>query len=1553
MWKTLRYGIYFVLFILIFSFTYKFRECYYIPFIQSGIDKLTNSELKFRNFSLKFPLTVILYDINYKDELFIDTATIDFEPLILLKNIKNPFKSMVAVNIDKLNFIKNDSSFEKTNKININKNKKNFIIKYINNISSKANINKINVIYSNNLLKATDTEIVLENKSLFVSTNISFKKSDISVYGNMELKDDTVISNLQLSIDGKIKTELDFNGKFNLTDNTFNYSIDADTLFISHLKIGKSKINLLKDTDKITVDYSGESGNMFFETKDSSFSVWSSTGTITLSDTNDIATAKLKYNTYKNESFNMYAQVENITLLGNNIGNLDINSVKNEEQFNFNCKHNLENEFIVVVSSSGNYTVDVYNKEKKIGNAVGNYETSDLSIDMKNIPIKKIMFLSDLNKYVYGTVSLYGTVNSSSGTITLHAKNLSSKQLKKFDVVGNLTKDGSVWLCNIATQDKKLEINGSYESRKKSNIDFFFSDIDSNNIFKILGWLNPKVSGSATGSIKYNTTDSATIADIKLKNGTLYNNTFKTWTICSDISQNKINISTFSFIGDKSSINLTTLLDFNKNSPQSYINLDIKNFKIDDIKIDSQLDFIGAISENTDEISGKLNVKKLNLNGLNFEHTSNIFLSAKQLRINNINDDNNISGELTYNFKNKKISANIKAVQAKLSKYYSKVKGRLNLNFSVDGKLNKPKIKADCKVVNGLYNDSVPFDLNLKITNRNNKTFLDNFKILFDKNNYSSLTASGKVGLEDNDIKINIKNFSHRNINRFVGFITPFKGNFFGEGNITGKMKDLNCLLNIYSKEMFIKNIKFNDLNSKIELKKNSINITDSTIKLKDSEIQIVSGNFNVKSGIYSSVFKLVNTHIGPFDVFGTTYLNGKMIKKLNGSIYTGDILLKDFWLNRQKVNNLPVNYVINNKKFSFETDKKEKFKLQGNIDFNKYPNINLEKINISRDEQQFDVNGIVSSKDIDITASTEYVDADIITDIFNLPFDMQGPINMKLTAKGTVSNPSIDLIAKSRYGSIFNIFYSTLNLNIQSRDNILNIKEFNINKKGEYKASITGNCPFWLDPSLRKKMLDKDININYELTDDKCGILKEYTQDQISAKSGKIHLKGSLTGTLNKMISTGELNANISNITTNSYIQKIKNLIADFKWEDNLLEIKKFTAKVGSGTVDILGNITLSGLSPKTYDLSMKTTDKGIPIVIQELPIPTSGIFNMEKSQVLTNFSKAIPTFDFKLQGNSDNLKLTGWAKLENAKFCFPSPVKINKTSDFSIDDIFPNLFIDIDLLSANSTNFENSFANLYLDGKINLKGPLDDIKANGIVESGEGRVSYVGNDFNVVNSKIEIINNEIFITGEGESDVYSAGSNDAETIKVFVDRSPTDNLKIRFASKNDPTMDSKTALSRLTKTDPSQFTTLDTSTDFLVKQQAIRLLGSNVAMPLANTVLKKTGLVDNVRLGYVNQDNLEVKDDEEPTIAELLYGMKYSVEKNINRLLQVGYSVTFDQIEREIDLKHALEMSFKVNKDLFLKGSYGLNSDNPNYEPEKKVMLEQRLRFGGGKKK
>ena len=50
---------------------------------------------------------------------------------------------------------------------------------------------------------------------------------------------------------------------------------------------------------------------------------------------------------------------------------------------------------------------------------------------------------------------------------------------------------------------------------------------------------------------------------------------------------------------------------------------------------------------------------------------------------------------------------------------------------------------------------------------------------------------------------------------------------------------------------------------------------------------------------------------------------------------------------------------------------------------------------------------------------------------------------------------------------------------------------------------------------------------------------------------------------------------------------------MVDFEWKNNLLEIKKFTAKIGSGIVDVFGNIRLNGLTPYSYDLSISTPKK------------------------------------------------------------------------------------------------------------------------------------------------------------------------------------------------------------------------------------------------------------------------------------------------------------------------------------------------------------------------
>jgi hypothetical protein len=129
-------------------------------------------------------------------------------------------------------------------------------------------------------------------------------------------------------------------------------------------------------------------------------------------------------------------------------------------------------------------------------------------------------------------------------------------------------------------------------------------------------------------------------------------------------------------------------------------------------------------------------------------------------------------------------------------------------------------------------------------------------------------------------------------------------------------------------------------------------------------------------------------------------------------------------------------------------------------------------------------------------------------------------------------------------------------------------------------------------------------------------------------------------------------------------------------------------------------GDIHFVGTTPSFYNLSLFTSKKGIPIIIRELPIPAAGVLKIEKNQTFANYSKGTPKFNFKLYGPANDIKLTGWAELENTKFSYPPPAGF--ASDASIDlSIFENCYINIDLKSALNTQFENSFATVFLKEK------------------------------------------------------------------------------------------------------------------------------------------------------------------------------------------------------------------------------------------------------------
>ena len=1148
-------------------------------------------------------------------------------------------------------------------------------------------------------------------------------------------------------------------------------------------------------------------------------------------------------------------------------------------------------------------------------------------------------------KNIKGTVSLYGSIDSKQGTINLTGKQIASKELKNFDILGKLYKKDYKWFADINTKDKKIDINAFYETKKNNGIAIHYNGVDSNNILKILGYKNPQLSGKVTGTINYSANDNTTSINMNFKKGALLGNEFNTWDIAADYSNKQVNISTFTFNGPKAKIQTKSFIDFSSKDSDSYFNTSIKNFKVKGINITYDLTINGKLVED-DRIVGKISVDKFEVGKINLAHKALMSLSKEEIHLSRFRNDNGLSGDVKYEFSTDKISAILKNTDAKLSQFYSGVKGNLNTEARVSGTVSSPSVLVNVKINNGLYND-LTFDLDTNISYKNKKMNLNRFTInAGDNKDKAKITGSGVLDAYNTNMQIEFKDVSEKIINRYFGFRTPLKGTFYGNGTVTGRIKNLKYELNLFADTMFVKTIKFNSFVSKLTAQNKIISIEDAKVKLSDSEMKILSANFDANTKKYNSELKFVNTHLGPFDVFGNVKIDGKMTKKNQSYVYKGNINFSNLWLNEEKVDSLLLNYTVSDKNFEFKTEDGNKINLSGGILFNKYPKVTFKDILFNYQKQSYNLDGFILSDTIDINMVGKKLDLATVTDLFGLSMKMTGDADFDLKAAGHRAGPDIKLNINSQKGSFYNVPFDLCDIAIDVKDNNLTIDKFNVKKSGKYNVVVDGFFPFWLDSKLRKSMMEKEVNVHYKLNDDSLYILKNLANNTITAKKGNLKIDGNLIGIRKNISNVGKMTMTGTNIKTESYVSKIKDLDVDIVWDKSLFTIKNAKAKVGSGVLEATGTLKMQGINPAVYNLNLFTSKQGIPVVVKQLPIPTSGVLNMEASG-FANYTKGVPIFDFKLKGTPEDLKLTGWAKLESTSLCFPPPVKSDTEVPEFIAELFKNLYIDIDLKNGVDTNFENSVLNVALKGSVNLKGPIDEIVANGVATSDRGLFSIIGNDFDVVSAKIEIINNELFITAEGEAEVYSAGDSTAEVFKVYIDRSNIDNIKTRFASKNDPTMDSKKALARLTKTDPSQVTALDTSTDFLAKQQAIRLFTSSVATPLANTVLKKTGLVDNVRLGFINQDTLQIDSDDQATMAELLYGMKYSVEKNLNRLLQVGYSVTFDKVQREIDLKQALEMSFKLNSNLFLKGSYGLHSDNPNYEPEKKFMIEQRLRF------
>ncbi|MCX7715821.1 MAG: hypothetical protein N2Z73_00200, partial [Endomicrobia bacterium] len=75
-----------------------------------------------------------------------------------------------------------------------------------------------------------------------------------------------------------------------------------------------------------------------------------------------------------------------------------------------------------------------------------------------------------------------------------------------------------------------------------------------------------------------------------------------------------------------------------------------------------------------------------------------------------------------------------------------------------------------------------------------------------------------------------------------------------------------------------------------------------------------------------------------------------------------------------------------------------------------------------------------------------------------------------------------------------------------------------------------------------------------------------------------------------------------------------------------------------------------------------------------------------------------------------------------------------------------------------------------------------------------------------------------------------------------------------------------------------------------------------------------------------------------------------KYGVEKYISPDMVIGYSITLAEIQNKLNLKHELEISYRLKNNVFIKGIYNYgyrDYDTNRYSGDVRIQIEPRFKF------
>jgi hypothetical protein len=183
----------------------------------------------------------------------------------------------------------------------------------------------------------------------------------------------------------------------------------------------------------------------------------------------------------------------------------------------------------------------------------------------------------------------------------------------------------------------------------------------------------------------------------------------------------------------------------------------------------------------------------------------------------------------------------------------------------------------------------------------------------------------------------------------------------------------------------------------------------------------------------------------------------------------------------------------------------KNELNISGVLNLNYLPLVKFDHLKlITGSGRECSIDGEVGEKKWDFIAIGKNMDIFATAELFGLTVPCEGSMNVNFTGKGTTERPEIEAAVDMSNGSISEIPFDNINLQLSSHHDVMTVVKAKLAKKNLFSITVSGFSPFALTDTGIKRIHNNPIDISVTVEEGTLSMLKVFSNDIIGAKGSR-----------------------------------------------------------------------------------------------------------------------------------------------------------------------------------------------------------------------------------------------------------------------------------------------------------------------------------------------------------------------------------------------------------------------------------------------------------------